>query len=75
MSYIPASSKGCCLNPKGWCFSAPFIIHETNPRKEDPGMNYWPCLFVDQVGPLDWTWIPIGGEFDGENLIPWDPNP
>ena len=21
--YIPASSKGCCLNPKGWCFSAP----------------------------------------------------
>ena len=24
--HVPASSKGCCLNPKGWCFSAPFII-------------------------------------------------
>ena len=25
--YIPAASKGCCLNPKGWCFSASLIIH------------------------------------------------
>ena len=25
--YTPASSKGCCLNPKGWCFLAPLIIH------------------------------------------------
>ena len=23
---LPASSKGCCLNPKGWC-QAPLIIH------------------------------------------------
>ena len=24
---LPASFKGCCLNPKGWCFSAPLTIH------------------------------------------------
>ena len=22
--YIPASSKGCCLNPKGWCIGTPY---------------------------------------------------
>ena len=25
--YIPWPSKGCQLNSKGWCFSAPLIIH------------------------------------------------
>ena len=28
--FLPAPSKisqGCCLNPKGWCFLAPLIIH------------------------------------------------
>ena len=23
----PVSSKGCCLNPKGWCIGTPNIIH------------------------------------------------
>ena len=35
-----ASSKGCCLNPKGWWFLAPLIIHETHPL-EDLGVH---CL-------------------------------
>ncbi len=25
---------GCCLNPKGWCFSASLIIHEKHPLEE-----------------------------------------
>ena len=33
-SYPPASSKGCCLNPKGWCRGAPLIIHETHPLED-----------------------------------------
>jgi len=33
---IPASSKGCCLNLKGWFIGTPNIIHETHPL-EDPG--------------------------------------
>ena len=37
-----ASSKGCCLNPKGWCFSASLIIYLA-PRKEDPGMYTYLC--------------------------------
>ena len=35
---MPAPSKGCCLNPKGWCFLAPLIIHETH-HLEDPGIR------------------------------------
>ena len=27
--HLPASSKGCCLNPKGWCIGTPY---------GDPGM-------------------------------------
>ena len=22
--HLPASSKGCCLNPKGWCIGTPY---------------------------------------------------
>ena len=59
--YIPASSKGCCLNPKGWClFGTPNIIHSA-PKLEDPGiyiyyeppdstklLHFWSCLLVKQ---------------------------
>ena len=35
--YIPASSEGCCLNPKGWCIGTPY--HPFNPRV--PSRRSW----------------------------------
>ena len=32
--HIPASFKGCCFNPKGWCIGAPHHPFSM----EDPGM-------------------------------------
>ena len=42
---IPASSKGCCLNPKGWCMGTPNIIHSA-PFRRFRYTNHKKCVPV-----------------------------
>ena len=52
--YIPASSKGCCLNPKGWCIGNPYHPLST-PWKIQCSIKQW-------MGPYQRTPKPVAIE-------------
>ena len=47
----PASSKGCCLNPKGWCTGTPYHPFST-PWKIQAGINGI-YIYIDYIDSLD----------------------
>ena len=42
---IPASSKGCCLNPKGWCIGTPYHPFVFCPQRI-PNRLLLPLIFL-----------------------------
>ena len=49
---IPASSQGCCLNPKGWCFSAPQTSSIQHPLEDLGSHSHYVLLSCKAHKPL-----------------------
>ena len=70
--YIPASSKGCWLNPKGWCIGTPYHPFST-PRKIQVYILYYIhilCMLYLQTYVLVWCLFMANV---GTYTIPLDP--
>ena len=59
----PASSKGCCLNPKGWCFSSPPYHLFSTPWKIQEDVSPPPkefATFQPAIAAIAWPHLGIG---------------
>ena len=61
--YIPASSKGCCLNPRGWCIGTPYHPFST-PWKIQVGLK---MMGAKNCGKLV-SWGFLTPHYDGQTL-------
>ena len=66
--YIPASSKGCCLNPKGWCIGTPYHPFSTLERSRYVYVDYLQASF--RLAPKSHPLFFVDHFFLRLNLVP-----